>query len=138
MAKQTPVLVKSFGADSGISSANVCVVMSGANPGNAALPGGALATKFLGVAQEAIAPNAPVGQIGVIVEGIAQIQTDGSAPIVAGDYLVIANAGGQVKSISPASGATLRQIIGVALNSVTNSAGLLVDALIQPMVYFGA
>ena len=138
MAKQTPLLVKTFGADSGITTANVCVVMSGTNPGNAALPGGALAAKFLGVSEEGVSPNAPTGQIGVRVAGIAQIQTDGSAAIAAGDYLAIANSSGQVKSISPASGANLRQIIGVALNSVSNSAGLLADVLIQPMVYFGA
>src|ERR1043165_839706 len=81
MAKQTPVLIKSFAADTAIANANVCVVASGTNAGNVALPGGALATKFIGITQEAVASGSSSNEIAVQVAGIAQIQTDGSATV---------------------------------------------------------
>ena len=138
MAKQTPILVKSFIADSGVSSANVCVVMSGGNAGNVALPGAALATKFVGVTTEGIPTNSTSSEIGVQVAGIAQIQSDGSASIAAGDYVAIANASGQIKTVVPATGTNVRELVGIALSGATNAAGLLVDVLIQPQVYIGA
>ncbi len=138
MAKQTLTLVKSFAADSGVNGANVCVVMSGTNAGNVALPGAALATKFVGVALEGIPANSALNEIAVQLHGIAQIVTDGSAAIAAGDYVAIANAGGQVKTVVPASGTNPRQIVGVALSGATATAGLLVDVLLQPMAYIGA
>ena len=138
MAKQTPILVKSFAADTAISTVNVCVVASGANAGNVALPAGALATKFVGVTQEPVQSGSLTNEIAVQVAGIAQIQTDGSANITAGDYLAIANASGQVKTVAPASGAVVRQLVGIAISSAANTAGLLVDVLMQPMVYVGA
>ncbi len=138
MAKQTPLLVKTFGADSGIASPNVCVVMSGANPGNVALPGGALAAGIVGVTAEGLAANSTTKQIAVQVAGIAQVVTDGSAAISPGDYVAIANTSGQVKTVVPASGTNVRQIVGIALSGATATAGLLVDVLIQPMVYLGA
>jgi hypothetical protein len=138
MAKQTPMLVKSFAADTAIASANVCVVMSGTNSGNVSLPGGALATKFVGVTQEPVPAGSTTNEIAVQVAGIAQIQTDGSAAINAGDYVAIANTNGQIKSVTPASGTNVRQIVGIALSAATNTAGLLVDVLLQPNVYVGA
>ncbi|HZO90532.1 MAG TPA: hypothetical protein VFB38_19550 [Chthonomonadaceae bacterium] len=138
MAKQTSLLIKSFAADSGVNSANVCVVMSGTNAGNVALPGGALATKFVGVTMEGIPTNSTTSEIAVQVAGIAQVQSDGSATIAPGDYLAIANASGQVKTVTPASGTLVRELVGIALSSATNTAGVLVDVLIQPMVYIGA
>jgi hypothetical protein len=138
MAKQTPILIKSFAGDSGITAANVCVVMSATNAGNVSLPSGALVTKFVGVTQEGIPSGSGTSEIAVQVAGIAQIQTDGTAIITAGDYLAIANSSGQVKSVVPATGTIAREIVGIALNSVTNAAGLLVDVLLQPMVYIGA
>ena len=138
MAKQTPVLIKSFAADTAISSACVCVVASGTNAGNVALPGGALAVKLVGVTQEPVASSSVTNELSVMVTGIAQVQSDGSATITAGDYLVIANSSGQVKSATPASGTNLRQVVGIALNSAANTAGLLIDMLIQPMIYIGA
>lgn len=138
MAKQTPVLVKSFAADAGVTAANVCVVMSGSNAGNVALPGGALATKFVGVTMEGIPSGSTTNEIAVQVAGIAQVQSDGSATITAGDYLAIGNTSGQVKSVTPASGSNVREIIGIALSGASNTAGLLVDVLLQPMVYVGA
>ncbi len=138
MARQTPILVKSFAADTAIANANVCVVASGTNAGNVALPGGALATKFVGVTAEPVASGSSTNELGVIVAGIAQIQTDGSASITAGDYLAIANTSGQIKTVAPATGTNVRELVGIALSSAANTAGLLVDVLIQPMVYIGA
>lgn len=138
MAKQTPLLVKSFAADTAIATQEVCVVMSGTNAGNVALPGAALATKFVGVVQEPVASGSATKAVAVQVAGIARIQTDGSAAISAGDYVAIANTSGQIKTVTPASGTNLRQIVGIALSGATNTAGLLVDVLLQPMVYMGA
>lgn len=138
MAKQTPVLIKSFAADTAIANANVCVVMSGTNAGNVALPGGALATKFAGVTWEPVQSGSTANEIAVQVAGIGQIQTDGSATIAAGDYVAIANTTGQVKTVAPASGAVLREIVGIALSGAANTAGLLVDVLLQPNIYIGA
>ena len=138
MAKQTPLLIKSFNADAGLNSANVCVVMSLTNAGNVTLPAAALATKFVGVALEGIPTGSVSTSIAIQVAGVAQIQTDGSLTITAGDYLAIANASGQIKTVVPATGAVVRELVGIALNSVANTAGLLVDVLLQPMVYVGA
>ena len=138
MAKQTPLWVKSFNADTGLNSANVCVVMSVGNAGNVALPAGALATKFVGVAMEAIPTGSTSLSVAVQVAGVAQIQSDGSTTIAAGDYLAIGNVSGQVKTIVPATGAVVRELIGIALTGAANTAGLLVDVLLQPMVYVGA
>ncbi len=135
MAKQTPILIKTFGADSGVSAANVCVVASGTNAGNVALPGAALATKFVGVTMEGASG---ASEAGVMIAGVAQIQSDGSAAIAAGDYVAIGNTSGQIKTVTPASGTNVREIIGIALSGAANTAGLLVDVLIQPMVYVGA
>lgn len=138
MARQTPILDKTFCADTAIASANVCLVASGVTEGNVALPGGALATKFIGVAMEAVQSGSRTKAINCQVAGIAQIQTDGSAPITSGDYVAIANNSGQIKTIAPASGTNIRQVVGIALSTASNTAGLLVDVLLQPMIYLGA
>jgi hypothetical protein len=135
MAKQTPILIKSFGTDTAISGGNLCVVASGSNAGNVASPGAALATKFIGVTMEAASG---ANETAVQVAGIAQIQSDGSAIITAGDYVAIGNTSGQIRTVTPASGTNVRQLVGIALSSATNTAGLLVDVLLQPMVYIGA
>jgi hypothetical protein len=138
MAKQTPVLVKSFAADTPIAGANVCVVMSGTNAGNVALPAAPLATRFVGVVQEAVAQGSTTNEVAVLTTGIARIQSDGSAAIAPGDYVAIANTAGQIKSVTPAGGTNLRQVIGIALSGAANTAGLLVDVLLQPAIYIGA
>jgi len=138
MAKQTPVLIKSFAADTAIANPNVCVVMSGTNAGNVALPAVALATKFAGVTFEPVQTGSVTNEISVQISGIAQIQTDGSAVIAAGDFLAIANASGQIKTVVPATGTNLREIVGIALSGAANTAGLLVDVLLQPNIYIGA
>jgi hypothetical protein len=133
MARQTPVLQKTFVCDTAIPM-NTAVVLSTANPGNVALPT-ALASKFIGFTViDSNADNVTT----VMTEGIAQGISDGSAVITAGDYLAIANTTGQVKTVVPASGTNIREIIGIALNSVAATAGLFVDVFIQPGVYLGA
>src|SRR5204863_115017 len=84
--------------------------VSGTNAGNVALPGGALATKFVGITQEAVQTGSSTNEIAVQVSGIAQIQTDGSASINSGDYVAIANSTGQVKTVVPATGTNVRQL----------------------------
>ena len=112
--------------------------MSGANAGNVALPSAALVTKFVGVTAEGIPSGSTTNEIAVQLAGIAQIQSDGTTTIVAGDYIVIGNASGQIRGVTPASGAVVREIIGIAVSGAANTAGLLVDVLLQPMVYIGA
>lgn len=138
MAKQTPVLVKSFTADAAVPRANLCLVWSGTNAGNVAAPGAAGATKFAGVSQHptpSVQDSAKPHTLDLMLAGIAQIESDGSATIAAGDYLIIANATGQVKTQAPAfAGAANMEIVGKALNSVAATAGLLVDVLLSPML----
>lgn len=138
MAKQTPVLIKTFTVDATVNGANRCLVMSGTNAGNAKLPGGALATKFVGVSEEDITSNSNSFDIAVRVSGIAQVISDGSAVITAGDYLQIASSLGDVKTVAQAFGSQVRQIVGLALSSAPATAGALVDMLIQPAPYIGA
>jgi hypothetical protein len=52
--------------------------------------------------------------------------------------VAIGNTSGQIRTVTPASGTNVRQLVGIALSSATNTAGLLVDVLLQPMVYIGA
>lgn len=139
MAKQTPILNKSFTADAAVPRANLCLVMSGVNAGNVAAPGAADATKFVGVSQEpspsALDSSKP-HTVALMVAGLAQIESDGSAPITAGDYVAIGNVTGQIKTVTPAfGGATLKGVVGIALNTVAATAGLLVDVLLQPMLH---
>jgi hypothetical protein len=138
MAKQTVGLTKTFGADTAIASANVCVVMSGTNAGNVALPAGAFSVKFGGVVQEPAQTGAATNQVTVALSGVVQVASDGNGAINAGDYLAIGNTSGQVRTIVPSTGTNQRQVIGIALSSAAATAGLLVDMLIQPMVYIGA
>jgi hypothetical protein len=134
MAKQTPLLIKTFAADTAISSANVCVLMSGTNAGNVKLPGAGETTKFVGVVTE---PAAGVSNgVAVQVAGIAQIQSDGSAVINAGDYVAINDTGGRIAPVTPGfGGATVKEIVGIALSGASNTVGLLVDVLLQPMLH---
>ncbi len=138
MAKQTPLFVKTFQADTAIANANVVVVASGTNAGNVALPAAANATKIVGVTLEAVPSGSATNSLPIQTDGIAQIQTDGAASIAAGDYLAVANSSGQIKTVVPATGTVVRQLVGIALSSAANTAGLLVDVLLQPNVYIGA
>ena len=139
MAKQTPILKKSFQADSIITSANLALTMSLANPDNVTLPPAAGATKFIGISDEPTMSNfnsSDPNALAVVTHGIAQVQSDGSAVVTAGDYLIIANTSGQAKTLATPgfAGTTVEEIIGIALNSVAATAGLLIDFLIQPML----
>ena len=139
--KQTPVLLNTFTADAAVPRANLCLVMSGTNAGNVAAPGGAQALKFIGVSQEptdSTFNSAKGNSLDVQLLGIAQIETDGSAGITAGDTVQIANTTGQIKTVVPATGTTLRQNVGIAMNTVAATAGLLVDVFLVPHYYVGA
>lgn len=139
MAKQTPILIKSFNTDAAVPRLNLALVASTVNPGNVKAPAAAGAVAFVGVSQEptpsffdATRPN----NCAVMVAGVCQIETDGSAVVNAGDYLTIANATGQAKSAAIGfGGAAVQQIVGIALNSVAATAGLFVDVLIQPFLH---
>jgi hypothetical protein len=138
MAKQTVGLCKTFVCDTALPQANVALVMSGTNAGNVALPGGALAMKFVGIAREAVSSGSQSRAIEVQLSGVAQVQSDGSGVINAGDYVAIGNSGGQVRSLSPASGTNARAVIGIALSGAAATAGLLVDVHLMPCVFVGA
>lgn len=132
--KQTPVLIKTFCNDAAQTSQNLCVVASGTNAGNVMAPGAAGATKFVGVTQEPTGNDSSNPQA-VMVAGIAQVRSDGSAVIAAGDYLTIADTTGRVKTQAPGfGGATVTELVGMALSSAAATADLLVDMLIQPML----
>lgn len=133
MAKQTPVLIKTFTADAAVLRANLALVMSPTNAGNVAAPAAAGATKFVGVSQ---GPSDANNVVSAMTHGIAQIESDGSAVINAGDYVGIANITGQIKTVAPAfAGATLAEILGITLSSAAAVAGLLVDVDLQPMLH---
>lgn len=137
MARQTPVLLKSFMGDSQFASANVCVVASTANAGNVMLPATSGDVGFIGVLQESVPASSVSDGVDVMVAGIAQIKSDGSGTITAGKYVQIADSAGQIKQTGTLAfaGSSVVQIVGIALNSVAATAGLLCDVLLQPMLH---
>ena len=130
MARQTPVLVKSFGGDT-IVAANTVVVASGANVGNVKLPGAAGAAGVIGVTQQTFDGNA-YGP--VIVSGIAQCRMLTGTAINFGDIVKIADTSGRVTKAVPVatSGANVRGQIGIAMQSLASSAptDTLIDVLL--------
>ena len=159
MATQTPLLRKSFPADVALTTTPLgrCLVESPTNSGNVCLPAdhfvnGYLAlaingtayggTKFVGVLYEQTDGN---NEATLTIQGVAQMQSDGSGSIAAGDQIAIANINGQVKTIvptvpgSPSTVAnwTARQIIGTALSAAAATAGILVDVEIDKCTYMG-
>jgi len=65
------------------------------------------------------------------LEGIAQVQSDGSGAIAPADMITTA-ASGQAKKRVVASGAVRRRMAGQALSNVAATAGLLIDILLTP------
>jgi len=134
MAKQTPILDKTFLCDTQIV-ANRVVVSSSVNAGNVMLPAAAGALKFIGVVSD---EGADINRFAKLrLAGIAQCVSDGNALIAAGDYVQIGDATGRVRSTAALAfgGATTIGIIGIAINSVAATAGLLVDVVIMPFVH---
>ena len=132
MARQTPVLVKSFPGDTQIAI-NTVVVASGTNAGNVALPGAAGARGIIGVTQQMF-DGAAYGP--VIVVGVAQCRTLTGTAINFGDLLKVADAAGRVTKAVPVAtgGANVRGVVGTALQSIASTAPTdsLIDVLLSP------
>ncbi|MDW8206961.1 MAG: hypothetical protein RMJ43_03935 [Chloroherpetonaceae bacterium] len=69
--------------------------------------------------------------------GIAVLLSDGTATITPGNLLTVGT-GGRIRPVTPASGTTLRGIIGRALTAAAATADLEVQVLLQPHIYIGA
>lgn len=108
----------------------IILVADVANPGNAAVSGAA-ANAFVGVTLD---PTDQLGYAPVRTKGIAQVLSGGA--VAAGDQ-VASNANGKgVSQVVAASGAGVKQIVGVALSSAA-AADILIDVLIQPKYTVG-
>ena len=128
-----PILKITRTADAAVPRARLCLVLSSVNAANVAQPAAAGATKFLGVSDQMSDGN---NILPITVAGEAVVESDGSAVITAGDYLTIANATGQVKTQVPGfGGATVQELIGIAMISAPAVAGAQVTVYIQPMLH---
>lgn len=136
MALETPILAKSFAASSLLASANLVVIADGI--GQVGLPGGAGATKVVGVTQHAAVGKGAASAsapwvVDVVVHGIWQCITDGSGALGYGDYLQVADTSGYVKAVTVGyGGGSVVSIVGMALTSVAATSGLKVDVLLTP------
>lgn len=132
MARQTPVLVKSFPGDTQIPI-NTVVVASGTNTGNVALPSAAGAKGIIGVTQQ-VFDGANYGP--VIVVGVAQCRILTGTAINFGDLLKAADTTGRVTKAVPVAtgGANVRGVVGTALQSIVSTAPTdsLIDVLLSP------
>jgi len=126
MAKQLPILDITLEANAQISP-NTIVSLNSSGQVAAA---GADDTKIIGVVMENNGPDAPY-YAKVRVAGIAQVKSDGSGAVAPGDQIASA-ASGKGKVRTPASGTTLRRLLGTALNSVAATSDLLIDVLVCP------
>ena len=130
MARQTPVLVKSFPGDS-IVAINTVVVASGANAGNVKAPGAAGATGIIGVTQQAFDGN---GYGPVVLSGIAQCRILTGTAINFGDAVKVADTSGRVTKAVPVAtgGANVRGQVGIAMQSALATAptDTLIDVLL--------
>jgi hypothetical protein len=137
MARQKPILSDTFPADSQVA-ANVVVVASGTNSGNAALPSGAGATGILGVTKEQADSYNSQFYVGVDLQGIVQCKTLTGTAIAAGDLLKVADANGRVTKLTPAAAGagTLKGVVGRALSAIGSGAAsdTLIDVLLTPGV----
>ncbi len=134
MARQTPVLVKSFPGDT-VLAANTVVVASGANAGNVKAPSAAGAASVIGVTQLAFDNNS-YGP--VVLSGIAQCRFLTGTAINFGDPIKIADTSGRVTKAVPVAtgGANVRGLVGIAMQSIASTAATdtLIDVLLQPGV----
>lgn len=128
-AYQRPILDVTFPAvDTGIVAGAVVVM---GTDGRVVLPSATAVTKIVGVANEAVA-NTSVSGVSVRIAGIAECISDGSAVINEGDYLVIADNTGKVKTATMANTGALNGVVGLALTPCASTSGLKVDVLLQP------
>jgi len=91
-------------------------------------------TSFIGVTNEAPLSASPYFQ-SVVMDGIVQIESDGSGALAPGDQVVPA-ANGQIKKRTIASGTNNRLILGEVMNTVAATSGLLVDVKLKPFNVF--
>ena len=132
MARQTPVLVKSFGADTPLVL-NTVVVASASNAGNVRLPPNPGAAGIIGVTQQNT-DNANYAPI--VMQGIAQCRILTGTAINMGDIIKIADTMGRVTKAVPVAtgGANARGIVGIAMQSLSSGAATdtLLDVLLAP------
>ena len=134
MAKQTPVLVKSFAGDTPLPL-NTVVVASATNAGSVRLPPAAGAVGVIGVTQQTF-DGANYGP--VVLCGIAQCRFLTGTAINFGDSIKVADTSGRVTKAVPVAtgGANVRGIVGVAMQSLASTAptDTLIDVLLAPGV----
>ena len=120
MARQTPVLVKSFPGDTAISL-NTVVVASATNAGSVRVPAAAGAAGIIGVTQQTF-DNANYGP--VILQGIAQCRLLTGTAINFGDPLKVADTSGRVTKAVPVATAarTCAGLVGIAMQSMPSTA----------------
>lgn len=122
------------------------LVMDAVNRGNAKLPASPPEPTFIGAAIETVVPGESA--VSVQLAGICVLQSDGSAVINPGDYLVVTGTTGQVHSQAiavPAAPGTqanwnLYNIIGMCVDSaqIPAVAGSPVSVRLGPFVVFAA
>lgn len=134
MAKQTPVLVKSFPGDTQIA-ANTVVVKSGTNTNNVMLPGAAGAAGIIGVTQQQFDTN---NYGPVVLAGIVQCRFLTGTAIAFGDIVKIGDTSGRVTKAVPVAtaGANVRGQVGIAMQAKASgdATDTLIDVLLAPGV----
>lgn len=136
MAKQTPILVKSFPGDvppNGLPlSINTAVVFSSVNAGNvSAGSAGALGT--VGVVEQ----NFDRNNYGAVrMAGIAQCRTLTGTAINIGDRVKIGDTNGRVTKLTPAAAGAgvLKGVVGMAMSAVVagDPSDTLIDVWLTP------
>jgi hypothetical protein len=121
------------------------VVMDAANRGNVKLPGSPTEATSVGASVERASAG---GGVSVQIAGVAVLESDGSAVINPGDYLVASATTGQVKSQALAVPATpgtagnwnMYNIIGMCVDEavIPATAGAPVSVRLGPFVIFAA
>lgn len=132
MARQTPVLVKSFGGDTPLIL-NTVVVASAANAGNVRLPPAMGAVGVIGVTQQ---NTDGLNYAPIVMQGIAQCRILTGTAINFGDMVKIADTSGRVTRAVPVAtgGANARGIVGIAMQTIaaTATTDTLIDVLLAP------
>jgi hypothetical protein len=138
MAKRIKLLSATFPC-----AANAAIVakrgltMDASTRGNVKLPASTPEKTFVGVA---VANQSPSG-VEVQTHGIAEIESDGSAVVNPGDYLILVGTTGRCKAQAIAAGsAATYNIIGMCVNDaqVAATAGLIVQVQLGPFIATGA
>jgi hypothetical protein len=138
MARQTPLLVKSFPGDFPSPNTpitlNTVLVASGTNAGNVAIPSAAGARGIIGVSQQ----NFDRLNYGpVILKGVVQCRMLTGTAINFGDPIKVADAFGRVTKAVPVAtgGVNIRGLVGTAMQSLP--AGTPTDTLVDVLLDFG-